>query len=247
MYTSMKIRFIYLFFTIFLFQSCSNELEEPTSLLTQVIKFYEDLEQAQMVAFATSAEGISDTSYVYFYPVEGATNFQYFQTSTAQNVSTNLANYNVRDLEIEDVFGGKLKRFVRTSRTDVYCIVTYQANGIFYRSLPVEIKDQRVGTNFTSFVTIDQSQPLMPNFIWSDQGQNSLYFQVISDANQNFLSGTFTTTNQFQYGSSDNVIANINSEDPPALIENDDYNFTLFSMEENFWVDLVIQATFTAN
>ena len=91
----MRIRFIYLCVISLLLVSCSNKLESPTSLLTQVIKFYEDLEQEQMVAFATAAEDLTNTSYIYFYPVEGATNFQFFETSSDQNVSTNFNNYNV--------------------------------------------------------------------------------------------------------------------------------------------------------
>lgn len=242
----MRIRFIYLCVISLLLVSCSNKLEAPTSLLTQVIKFYEDLEQEQMVAFATAAEDLTNTSYIYFYPVEGATNFQFFETSSDHNVSTNLNNYNVRDYEIEDVFGGRLKRFVRTQRQDVFCIVTYQANGVFFQSLPIQLKNQRNGTTYTSVVAIDQSQTLMPNFSWTDQGENTAYLQVVSDINENFLSGTFTTLNEFQYGSPNNVVANLNVAEPPSLVDGDDYNFTLFAIDNGFWADFVIERTFRA-
>ena len=240
----MKLRILYIAVFLTLFTACTSTLEEPTSLLTQVLKFYEDLERGDAVAFGTSANGITNTSYVYFYPVEGATNFQLFETGSLDKVPTNLSNYNLRDLEIEDAFGGRLKRFVRTDRDDVHCIITYQANGVFYQSAPIEIKNRRVGTSYTSILTIDQTQSLMPLFSWTHGGVNMTFHQVVSDVDNNFLSGTFTSERQYRYGDNSNVIKSVD-EVMPDLILNDDYNFTLFAIDQDRWVDRVIEKPFT--
>ena len=246
----MKLRILFLFLIVLTFNSCSKELDQPTSLLTQVIKFYEGLEVVETTAFAASAEDvdISNTTYIYFYPVEGATNFQYFQTSSANKNPQNLSNYNVRDFEIEDVFDGTLKRFVRTETNDVYSIITYQADGKFYISLPLEFKDQRQRTSYSSVVNVDQTQSLMPKFTWTNSAfsANELYHQVVSDANNQFLTGTYTLAKQFQYGSASNVVNSINPGVIPDLILNDDYNFTLFAIDGNYWVNSIIEEQFTA-
>lgn len=242
----MRVRFVFVLILSFLFNSCSSELEQPTTLLTQVITFYDGLEKAQASAFAASADGIVNTSYIYILPVEGATNYQYFQTSSFQKVSTNLDNYNERKLEMEDVFGGRLKRFVRNERQDVSCIITFQANGVFYQSLPIEIKNQRFQTSYTNFVNLDQSQNLMPKFSWPEQPFNLFYLQAVTDTDSNLLSGTITNTNEFQYGSSENVIQTINSDVPPALVTGENYGFSMLAIDTDFWANYVIQSAFIA-
>lgn len=160
----MKFRIIFIFFASFLLNSCEGNLDEPTQLLTQVIKFYEDLGQEKLTAFAVGDPNSLDGSYIYFLPVEGVTNIQYFQTNTTQKIPTNFENYNVLDLELQDVYGGKLKRFVRLDRLESYSIITYQANGNFYMSDPIKLKYRSEPTVFTDVVTINQSQSLMPQF-----------------------------------------------------------------------------------
>lgn len=244
---TMKIRIVLVLMVAVLCNACSSELEAPTSLLTQVLKFYEGLERSELPAFAASANNIPNTSYVYFYPVEGATNFQYFQTRSIQNVPTNLENYNTVDLEVEDVFGGTLKRFVRVERQDAYCIVTYQANGVFYMSLPILLKNQQLGTTYRDVVSIDQTTPLKPSFEWATFGNNLAYFQVFTDLEEKFLSGTFTTVNAYQYGSTDNVISSLNTNLPPALVSGQDYNFTMFAIDADFWSANIVEKTFTVD
>lgn len=224
---------------------CTNELEQPTALLTQVLKFYEDLDQSQITAFALSASD-SNITYIYFNAVEGATNFQYFQTNSFSKVPTNLDNYNVKDFELQDVPGSNLKRFVRTETFDVHSIITYQANGIFYKSHPVEIKWRRQGTDYTGFININQTESLKPIFTWDASEFSTTYLQIVSDEMNSFLSGTFTEQTQFQYGSMDNVLSTVHAETPPDLVLDENYSITVFFIDEDFWVTSISQAFFTA-
>jgi hypothetical protein len=97
-------------------------------------------------------------------------------------------------------------------------------------------------------VTIDTSKTLEPIFTWVDGTyiENAAYFQVFTDSESNFLSGTFTTEKTFQYYNTLNVITNINVETPPVLILNDEYKFTLMGLSEDNWVNLMIQKSFIA-
>ena len=76
--------------------------------------------------------------------------------------------------------------------------------------------------------------------------ENAAYFQVFTDSESNFLSGTFTTEKTFQYYNTLNVTTNINLEIPPVLILNDEYKFTLMGLNEDNWVNLMIQKSFIA-
>ncbi len=85
-------------------------------------------------------------------------------------------------------------------------------------------------------------------FTWTNSAfsANELYHQVVSDANNQFLTGTYTLAKQFQYGSASNVVNSINPGVIPDLILNDDYIFTLFAIDGNYWVHSIIEEQFTA-
>ncbi|MBA6156903.1 hypothetical protein H3Z83_10280 [Tenacibaculum sp. S7007] len=144
-------------------------------------------------------------------------------------------------------FNGYLGRFVRNSTEDVWCIVTYKSSGKFHKSNPIRLKSQSKPTEWTDKVTIDESESLTPKFLWDDGivKENRIYFQVITDADNNLLSGTYTYDKWFQYYKLSNVVLNITRETPPNLIKENNYDFTMMGVSEDNWVNLVIQKTLT--
>ena len=82
----------------------------------------------------------------------------------------------------------------------------------------------------------------MPKFSWINNqfGDNAIYFQVVSDAQNNLLSGTYTVENEFQYYNTSNVVLNITTEEPPLLSIGALYNFTLMDVSTDNWVNLFI-------
>ena len=86
----------------------------------------------------------------------------------------------------------------------------------------------------------------MPIFSWEDGiiKENAIFFEVISEANDELLSGTYTFERHFQYYILDNVVLNITEEEPPILQANTPYNFTLMGVSEDNWVNLFIQRGF---
>ena len=75
---------------------------------------------------------------------------------------------------------------------------------------------------------------------------NVIYFQVISDANNTLISGTYTIDKWFQYYNLANIVLNITIGTPPNLIPSDEYNFTLMGVSEDNWVNLVVEKSFIA-
>ena len=67
----------------------------------------------------------------------------------------------------------------------------------------------------------------------------------VRDAENNFLSGTYTFEKWFQYFNLSNVVLDINTSNPPNLIEGNSYNLTLMGVSEDNWVNLLIQKGFT--
>tara|TARA_R110002073_G_scaffold89852_6_gene212497 strand:+ start:17857 stop:18594 length:738 start_codon:yes stop_codon:yes gene_type:complete len=244
----MRIRAIFFLLLILSFTSCDNEEGAQSAVLSQVLAFYSDFQLDEVIACAASKENDNSTSYIYYYPIPGATNIQYFETDSVDLISDNYNNYYEVKLPEENVFGGYLKRFVRSGDEEVYCIVTFQVDGKFHKSNPIRLKNRTKPTEYSSTVAIDQTQSLMPLFSWED-GQfldTAIYFQVLSDANNDFISGTYTTEKSFQYYKLSNVVLDINRTVPQDLILNQQYNFSMLAVSLDNWVNLVIETPFIA-
>ena len=204
-------------------------------------------EKTQETALAFGASNATNTnlSYVYYYPLVGATKLRYYETENATVDETNFSNYSRRNIADEAQFGGKLRRYSRESATERWAIITYIIEDVFYKSEPVRIKNQTKPTEWTTAVTIDDTTPLNPIFNWTDGSiqENVEYLQIFANATNNFLSGTFTTATTIQYGEFDNL-KNINLETPPELVEEEEYKFTLFGLSDDNWVNLIIQKSY---
>jgi hypothetical protein len=197
-------------------------------------------------AFAASSSSSQSLSYIYYYPLSGATSKRYYETDNLSVDETDLSNYRRVDLSDADVYGGKLKRYSRTDDDESWAIITYIIDDVLYKSEPIKIQNQTKPTEWLTEVTIEYPETLKPKFTWSDETDSSQYFQLISDSDDVFLSGTFTEEKTFQYYDLSNVISTINLETPADLVLDDEYKFTLMGLSNDNWVNLIIQESFTA-
>ena len=76
--------------------------------------------------------------------------------------------------------------------------------------------------------------------------ESEQYFQVFTQNDDVFLSGTFTTETTFQYYNETNVVRKIHTDTPPSLVIDDTYKFYLYGLSADNWVNLVIQKSFIA-
>lgn len=203
---------------------------------------------ASAVAFGGSANGNKEETYIYFYPIEAAFEYRYYETENTAVDQTDFSNYKRINLIDTPQFGGKFRRFSNDSSDEVWCLVTYIANGKLHISDPIKTKNNTKPTEWITEVDIAYPETLKPVFTWEDgiYVENATYFQVFTQSDDTFLSGTFTTEKTFQYYDESNVISKIHTDEPPNLVLDADYKFFLFGLSDDNWINLVIQNTFIA-
>ncbi|MGY0407269.1 MAG: hypothetical protein ACWIPJ_02775 [Polaribacter sp.] len=227
--------------------SCTSDKDVLVSRnLQEYIAENPNLERDNVIAYAANAKGNTSISYIFYYPIEGARNIRYYETEDATANEKDFSNYKRNNLKQEDVFGGKLERFVRTSDTETWCLVTFVTDGKLHISKPIRLKSRSKPTEYSKKVTIDYPTTLEPIFTWEDgtYKDNNTYFQVISDEENNFISGTYTTKKTFTYNDKTDIVLDINTKTPKALEEDKVYNFTMLGISEDNWVNLFIEKQF---
>ena len=198
-------------------------------------------------AFGASSSGSTNLSYIYYNPLDGASDLRYYETDNLDVDKTDLSNYRRKKITDEAAFGGALRRYSRTGTKESWSIVTFVIGNKLYKSDPIQIKIKNRPTEWVTDITIETSERLMPKFTWLDGKfvENVRYLQVITDNDNKFLSGTFTEEKTFQYYVDANVIDKINLETPADLIFDAEYKITVMGLSADNWVNLVIQKTFT--
>ena len=235
-----------LLLVVLIVYSCSKEDEGVFTNLDEYIGLNTLDNNANVIACAASDKENTDKIYIFFYPVPGAIEVKYFETEKLIEDKYNLQSYKEVDLDMEPVFNGYLERFVKEISDEVWCIVTYKIKGVLRKSEPIRLKHNSKPTEWVDNVTIDFTESTKPKFSWEDGSvkENAIYFQVITDENNNFLSGTYTYDRWFEYYNLDNVVLNITRESPPSLLLNNSYSFTMMGVSLDNWVNLVIQKDF---
>jgi hypothetical protein len=216
--------------------------------LEEYVAVNSEKERDTLLAFAGNANGNKEETYIYFYPIEGAFEYRYYETENTTVVQTDFANYKRRDLLDAAQFGGEFRRFSHTSSDEVWCVVTYITDGKLHISEPIKTKNNSRETEWTTEVDIAYPETLKPEFIWTDGtfAENETYFQVFTQSDDTFLSGTFTSEKKFQYYNEANITRKIQTDTPPDLVLDADYKFFLFGLSADNWINLVIQKTFIA-
>ncbi|MBN4070046.1 hypothetical protein JYT76_00010 [Olleya sp. AH-315-F22] len=226
--------------------SCSkNDDINNNSLSTYILN--KTIEIGAVIACAASDEVTNDVL-VFYYPETGASNIRLYETTDTEADKNEFSNYLKIETEPFPFFNGYLGKFVRDVSTEKWAIVTFELNGEIKISNPILTKHISKPSVWTEDVSINQLQTGMPNFNWTDNafGDNAIYFQVVSDIQNNLLSGTYTFENQFQYYNTSNVVLNITTQTPTELTIGTSYNFTLMDISEDNWVNSIIQKTFGA-
>ncbi|WP_298555504.1 hypothetical protein [uncultured Algibacter sp.] len=236
----------YIIICFFVLMSCSKDNGEEVQTLANYLSG-KTIETGAVVACAASDKNTGDIL-TFYYPEFGASNIRFYKTNTTEVDENNYQNYTRNLLSSEPVFNGHLGKFTQKASNEKWIIVTFELDGEVKISNPIQSKQISKSTVWNDEVVVNQSESGMPSFIWEDNpvGDNAIYFQVVSDENDNLLSGTYTYENQFQYYNLNNVVLNVTTNAPPDLILNENYNFTLMDVSLDNWVNWVIQKPFIA-
>jgi len=209
--------------------------------------FTEDVEIVldNVIACAASNEDETTIS-VFLYPREGASNIQYFETESAAVDKNDFKAYRPKSFPLTDVFNGYLKKFDLPDTEEKWVIVSFDEDGKRHLSNPIRLKQKTKPTEYLPEKVMIDSTSTMPIFSWQDgmYTDTKIYFQVVTDATNKFLSGTYTFDKRFQYYNLDNVVLNITRDSPPELLSNTTYGFSLLAVSEDNWVNQFAQFQF---
>jgi len=232
-------------FLIFVSCTTNDNVVIDTSLETYVLN--KTIETGAVIACAGSDIEATNVL-VFYYPEFGASNIRLYETLDFEADNSDYSNYFRVETESIPFFNGYLGKIVRDVTIEKWIVITFELNGEIKISNPIRTKQIVKPTVWSEYVIINQETTTMPKFMWENNafGDNAIYFQVVSDSQDNLLSGTYTFENQFQYYNASNVVLNINTESPPNLILDSFYNFTLMDVSEDNWVNTIIQKTFEA-
>ena len=226
---------------LLIFASCAEDDSSIDDSILSVYIMNQTIEKGSVIACAGSDLSATNVL-VFYYPEIGSSNPKLYETSTADVNENDFSNYTKVSVEGKPFFNGYLEQFDRDLSVEKWIIVTHELDGEIKISNPIRTKQLSKASNWTDEVVISQEESVMPNFSWINNqfGDNAIYFQVISDDQNNLLSGTYTFENQFQYYDTSNVVLNITIETPPTLLVGEQYNFTLMDVSEDNWVNLFI-------
>ncbi|MEM6718611.1 MAG: hypothetical protein AAF611_04835 [Bacteroidota bacterium] len=248
-----RLKTILYFTLVFTVLSCQSDDTRETIMLENTARLSEvianrTIETGAVIACAASDASGSSVVHVFYYLEQGATNVQFFETNTTEVDHTDFSNYRELALPSQPLFEGFIYQFTRPFAHDQWVIVTFELDGEVKISNPIHIKNNSKPTVWTDAVTVNHEVPKMPRFSWEDNpnGDNEIYFQVVSTVDNGLLSGTYTYENQFQYYDTSNVVLNITEENPLELTIDNPYKFTLMDVSEDNWVNTVIQTIFIA-
>lgn len=237
--------------SLVVFTSCSTDGESnggaKYSNLSQYAALSSHLDSGNVIACSASSKSDSSIVYTFFYPESDNYDFLYFETDSLVNDERDLSLYQPKDLVLEDVFNGYLKRFVSIDPLPRWSVVSYLSLDRFSLSNPIQFKHRGKATEWTDSLSIDWTDKWHPKFSWEDGRikENAIYFQVISNAEGDLLSGTYTIDKHFSYQDSSNVVFDINRSSVPDLQMGETYHFTLMAVSLDNWVNLVIQKSFS--
>ena len=252
--SGMPMRTTVLLLLILTFWGCEQEetvvLDER--ILADYIEINQALDRTDLIACAGGKpEGLfPDTaSYipVFFYPVEGAFDFRYFESERVDDI-LNFTHYQAKELAEAPVFRGYLRQFINpVFEGERVGIVTYRTPGKLHVCNPIRLKFNTTPTEINNALLTVEERGTTPTFSWQD-GQipeNAIYFQVISDLEGNLISGTYTFDRQFTFYNLDNVVLNITDTTTiPTLSPDQTYRFTMMGVSEDNWINLWVEQEF---
>ncbi len=184
---------------------------------------------------------------VFLYPRPGATNIRYFETRTPEADKNEFSEYEELEVATQDVFNGYLKKIETRAPEGRWIIVSFEEDGMVHLSNPIRVKKDSKPTEYLpENVSVENMGTTIPVFTWLDGAYDDsiIYFQVVSDENNDLFSGTYTQEKIFEYYDTANVVLNITRDPPPLLEFSTGYNFTLMGVSEDNWVNLFVELPF---
>lgn len=227
----------HIFYCFLFLASCSEDLVVDNSLASYLESRAVVFDN--VIACAASNE-TDDLVSVFLYPRLGASNIRYFEATSDAIDKNDFEGYAPIVGSLSDVFNGFLQKFDVAIDQEKWVIVSFEEDNAIHISNPIRIKNKTKPTEYsTTNITVEQNSS-NPLITWEDglYDDTRIYFQVLTDAENNLISGTYTFDRFFRYYELDNVVLNITLGTPPDLRTNSSYGVTLLAVSEDNWVNL---------
>ena len=170
---SLDMRYFLLLATALMMLSCDREAVLDEQILADYIVLNSALEQADLVACAAGrANGLlassSGPTDVFFYPVEEATDFRYFEAEDLAD-SLDFSQYIAKDLSDEPIFNGYLWKFNNEDFAgERMGVVTYKTPGKLQVCTPIRLKTNVKPTEVNADLLTITLNGVTPTFSWED-------------------------------------------------------------------------------
>ncbi len=231
--------------TLLVITACSTDKEDYHGTLQDALAGDEPVRD-NVIACAASNKN-DDLVSVFLYPRDGTSDLRYYETLNSQADKNTFEGYYQVKAPLVNVFNGYLKKFEVSVSEEKWVIVSFEEGGKTHLSNPIRLKqDTRPTEYLPQNVSIDTTDATMPHFMWNDGAykDTKIYFEVLSDANNDLISGTYTFEKKFQFYDLENVVLNITKRTPSALKQGESHKFTLLAVSEDNWVNLWAEVEF---
>ncbi|GAB5417939.1 MAG: hypothetical protein Crog4KO_23130 [Crocinitomicaceae bacterium] len=175
---------------------------------------------------------------VFFYNVDDASSAMLYVKSE-EGGKDEFCYYSRAEEIPESMFNGRMGRFsVSTEYNGKWVIVVYNTGDTYNVSDPIFIRADTHPTVDISSKIITQGSGSQPQFNWlSDFVKgNVIYFSLISNANNDFVSGVYTKEKYWNFYDLSNVVLNVTPTMNPTLDTQESYTYTNMGVGEDNWV-----------
>lgn len=224
--------------------SCSSDDGNPNNLalLTNTIPF----KTGTVIACASGSENPNSIiAYTYLRPE--ASDLRFFETENATVNELDYEKYQEVEVTTQDFFNGYLQAIEHEIEQEKWIVITFMEGDTLQLSNPIRLKHKTGNTLFTEEISIASPITVTPHFNWEQNVHplDAIYFQVVTNATNDLLSGTYTLEPHFQYYNTENVVLNITRDlPPPQLVEGNDYGITVMGVSEDNWVHFLATKLF---
>jgi hypothetical protein len=175
---------------------------------------------------------------IFYYNVDGASTAILYVKSI-EGDHADYSNYSRANETPISMFNGRMGRFpVSTDYNGRWVVVAYTSGTSYHISDPILIHAESLPTADITSQIVVQGDSLQPEFDWSADvvPGNVIYFSLISNGTDDFISGVYTTEKNWNFYDLSNVVLNVTPTSSPTLNAQESYMYTNMGVDEDNWV-----------
>lgn len=185
---------------------------------------------------------------IFYYVLPNTSNIQLFETTETN--PNDFSKYKKIFLPQESLFQGQMGRYLSGPiNQEKWVIVTYEKGSTLHISNPIFLDAiNRPTIDIVNEIQITENGTT-PDFDWASDttAGNVIYFSLISNPMDEFISGTYTTDKFWTFYDLSNVTLNVTPNANPTLAPNNNYRYIHMGVDEDNWVRSFGEKVFATN